>query len=114
MQEEDLFSQGVHYSISQHIVKYKKRILMIPFGYPFNFDLMEKLAPGDLICMGNGSLIKVTYKAIINTRSSAAEVLSWALYGKPMEDVIQEFSDRYGADNIQDEEIIVIAYDTIE
>lgn len=114
MQEEVSSSLEVAFSIPQHIVKYKKRMMMIPFGYPFNFDFMEKATTDDVISLANGALIKIIHKTTVNVASSVAEILAWSLYGKPMKEVFRMFMDEFGADNIQNEEIIVITYDVIE
>lgn len=114
MSEENSSSLEVAYNLSLHVVKFKKRMIMVPFGYPFNFDFMEKASAGDIVCLGNGTLIKIVHKTTVNIGSSVAELLAWSLYGKPMKDVFQMFIDEFGADNIQNEEIIVMTYDIIE
>lgn len=114
MSEENSSSLEVAYNLSLHVVKFKKRMMMVPFGYPFNFDFMEKADTGDIVCLGNGTLIKIVHKTTVNVSSSIAELLAWSLYGKPMKDVFQMFINEFGADNIQNEEIIVMTYDIVE
>lgn len=100
MKEENSSSQEEIYNIEQKLVNYSKRMLFIPFGYPFNFDLMEKVNVGTKIILGNGILIEVQSSSILNTASQIADTISFALYGKPMRDIIKAFKNKYG-DNIQ-------------
>lgn len=112
MKEENSSSQEEIYNIEQKLVNYSKRMLFIPFGYPFNFDLMEKVNVGTKIILGNGILIEVQSSSILNTASQIADTISFALYGKPMRDIIKAFKNKYG-DNIQTKNVILITYDII-
>lgn len=113
MKEGNLSSLEVKYSILSTLEKYKRRMMLIPFGYPFNFDFMEKADEGDVVALKNGLLIRIKAKSIVNTSSMTAECISQALYGKTMKEVMSMFAERYGKDNIQDSEVILIAYDSI-
>jgi hypothetical protein len=110
MKEENSSSQEEIYNVEQKLVNYSKRMMLIPFGYPFNFDLMEKVNAGTKIITGNGMLIEVQSSSILNTASQIADTISFAIYGRPMRDIVRAFKNRYG-DNIQTKNVILITYD---
>ena len=87
MSEENSSSLEVTHNIPFHVQKYKTRMLIVPFGYPFNFDFMTKAGAGDVISLANGSLVRILHKTTVNVSSSVADILAYSLYGKPMKDL---------------------------
>ncbi len=88
--------------------------MLIPFGYPKNFEFMEKASPGDIVSVANGDLIRIIQVAILNINNPATEIFSQAIYELPAKDLMLRFMEQYGDSNIQHDELIVITYDIVE
>lgn len=114
MSEENSSSLEVTHNIPFHVQKYKTRMLIVPFGYPFNFDFMTKAGAGDVISLANGSLVRILHKTTVNVSSPVADILAYSLYGKPMKDLFLDFIEEFGAENIQNEEVVVFTYEPVE
>ena len=86
---------------------------MVPFGYPFNWELYDKLKAGDYIHFKDEKRFRVKAAHSIYIQSPIAECMAQMIYGKSMREVFQDFKNRYNRD-IQDEKVMIIIYEAKE
>lgn len=86
---------------------------MVPFGYPKNFDLCDRAAPGDYLHFKDGKVYKIKARVVLFVQSPMAECMAQMIYNKTMKEVLQDFQEKHKRD-IQLDKIAVIIYEAKE
>lgn len=85
------------------------RTILIPYGYPKNYDLLEAKR-GDIAVFKDGRTAEIEAVAVINIGTPIFEVFCSMIYGLSTASIVQEWHKKYKND-IQYESAIVIIYD---
>ena len=108
MKEEDSYSQGETFQVNETRTSNVNRVIIIPFGYPTNFDISEA-EKGDTIFFKDGKKSVIEGKCTVVLSSPMFEVMCAMIYGQSPKEVIKQWYRKYGND-VQYDQALIITY----
>ena len=109
MKEENLSSQGETYQVNEARTTNVNRVIMIPYGYPTNFDISEA-EKGDTIFFKDSKKSIIRGKCVVTMSSPMFEVMCTMIYGQSPKEVIKQWYNKYKND-VQYDQALIITYD---
>lgn len=113
MKEDYSSSRAEVFQLNEARTSNINRAIMVPFGYPKNFDLCDRAAPGDYIHFKDGKVYKIKSRMVIFVHSPMAECMAQMIYNLTMQEVLEKFKEKHKRD-IQLDKVAVIIYEAKE
>jgi DUF971 family protein len=113
MKEDYSFSRAEIFQLNEARTSNINRAIMVPFGYPKNFDLCDRAELGDFIHFKDGKVYKIKARVVLFVQSPMAECMAQMIYNKTMKEVLQDFQEKHKRD-IQLDKVAVIIYNAKE
>ena len=113
MKEDYISSRAEIFQLNETRTSNINRAIMVPFGYPKNFDLCDTAEDGDYIQFKDGKRYKIKARITVFTASPMAECMAQMIYGQPMKEVFAKMKEKHKRD-IQDDKVAIIIYEPKE
>lgn len=110
MKEDYISSRAEIFQLNETRTSNVNRAIMVPFGYPKNFDLCDRAKEGDYIHFKDEKIFRIKARTTVFTASPIAECMAQMIYGLPMTEVMQKFKEKHKKD-IQTDKVAIITYE---